>query len=439
MFKTKINDLSQKQRDVIRTISCGNILEWYDVYSYGLQAPVIAKNFFNFLPEEFALLCALILFGLGSVIRPFSVLLFGKIADHNLSENRCFIKLANLIGIGRKPTFVLSIILTTIATCLTGCLGTYNSWGITAPILLIFLRILTSIGLSAEYTGAICYLYENSYPLNARSVTSWTGVGNQLGGMIGILESLLFALFASVPFIESWGWRISFWMGAVIGIFIAFLRIKLSETPLYEAIEERNKFDHETSFKIVKTNFQKIWLGIGFGVINASTYYFLAIYLPTFLVRELGIKEIMSNCASLFILFISTVLIPIFGRIGDKYSNKTLLIRSVAFMLLLLPAVYYSIATKKLILLCIIGIIYTFPVSCITALLGFQLPRLFRTDVRFTCVGVSWNIADAIIGGLTPAILMLLQLLMNSSGSLCIFILLTGIVSMCCYTKIIEE
>lgn len=438
MILQRLKHFSQKQKDVIKTISLGNLLEWYDIYSYGFQADIIAEKFFGFFPSHYSLISAFALFGIGSIIRPISsTFLFGRLADHNKSKTTGPIAwLSRKLGFGRQPVFLFTIALTTLATFATGCLPTYESWGWRATALIIILRVLTSIGLSGEYTGAMCYLYENSYPFNARFVTSWTGVGNQVGGVVGILETLMVMLLASTRFEHSYGWRLSFWMGGFLGVVIFLFRTRLSETPLFEAIEEKDKFDQETSLQIIRRNSKKIFLGIGYGVINASTYYFLALYLPMFLIKELGVGEVSSLLCLLFLLTTTTILIPWFGRFGDKFSNRMLLISSVTIIITLLLPAYYAIIGKNILLIAIIGVIYLFPVSCITALLGFYLPNLFSTNERFTCVGCCWNIADAVVGGLTPTILLALQLFMSLPSAICFFILLTGLISAGCYTKI---
>lgn len=210
--------LSKQQFKVISIITFGGILEWYEIYSFVYLAPILGKLFFNYHSGLMNLLSSFLLFGTGFISRPFGAILFGRIGDL----------------IGRKTAFLYSIIIMTIPTFFMGCLPTYAVIGVAAPILFYFLRFIQSIPASGEIPGTICFLYENADEENIKFITSWTNVGNQIGATLGLLEILLIDSFLSEETLLTWGWRISFWSGGLLGLFGIYLRKKLLETPIFK-------------------------------------------------------------------------------------------------------------------------------------------------------------------------------------------------------------
>ena len=167
--------LNKEQKHVVRVVNFGNILEWFDVYSFSYLAKILAEKFFPFQNSLESLLLSFLVFGLGFLARPIGGIIFGRIGDH----------------LGRKKAFVLSIVTLTVPTFLMGLLPTYESWGIYAPISLCALRLLQSIPTGGEIPGTICYLFENANDKNRRFMTSWNAVANQIGAIIAILETFL--------------------------------------------------------------------------------------------------------------------------------------------------------------------------------------------------------------------------------------------------------
>lgn len=417
-----VHKLKKKQVHVILAISFGNILEWYDVYSYAYLAPVLAKLFFNFHSTLSNLIGAFLIFATGFITRPIGALIFGRIGDL----------------VGRKNAFVWSIIALTIPTFLMGCLPTYASWGIFAPLSLVFLRLVQSIPESGESPGAFCFLYENADSNNKKFMTSWGAFGNQIGAIIGVFEALVLDKFMTEEFVMTWGWRMSFWTGGLLGLLGICLRSTLDETPVFKKIKAHHELDKETVRGVISNHKKKIILGTAYGAINASTFYLIATYIPTYFDQALGLSAYGNAAVSLSILVLTTVLLPFFGILGDKFKNKPILISCVLLIILLLYPLYFSINSKNLTLLAIVGFIYIIPITCITAFLPYLLAHLFATPVRFTGVSLTFNLADGIIGGFTPAIALFLLEFTKNQAAFCWFILACAIVSLFSYFKIKE-
>ncbi len=415
--------LSKEQVHVISAVTFGNILEWFEVYSFAYLAPIIALKFFNAESNISSLMLAFLVFGLGFITRPLGGIIFGRIGDR----------------IGRKNAFIWSIIILTVPTFIMGILPTYETWGIFAPISLCLLRLIQSVPTGGEIPGVICFLFENAHENNKRYITSWNAVGNQIGAIIGLVETFFMDNYMSAEFLSSWGWRISFISGGIIGLAGIYLRHTLQETPVFIKLKENHKVDKETVRQLISKYKKNIGIGTAFGVVDAATFYLIATYVPTFITDSLGLSVNQSMYISFLILLITTVLLPIFGRLGDRFSNRWMCIGSALSIILLLYPLNIYMNNKDMISLSIIGGLYLIPISCITALIAYLLGNLFPPQVRFTGVGVSVNLADGIVGGFTPAIALLLLQFTGQPTAFCWYILACAVVSLIAYTKVLKE
>ncbi|MFZ0565211.1 MAG: MFS transporter [Chlamydiales bacterium] len=409
--------LDKEQVHVILAVTFGNILEWYEIYSFAYLVPQLSILFFQFSKTLSNWISAFLIFGIGLIFRPVGAIIFGRMGDL----------------IGRKNAFVASILIMTVPTFLMGCLPTYAQWGWYAPFFLVLLRIIQGIPAAGEVPGTICFLYENTHTHNKRFITSWTGVGNQIGAILGVVISVIITQFMSEKFLMSWGWRISFWSGGLFGLFGIYLRRTLHETPLFEKLKKKHKLDTETTLELIINHKKRIALGTAFGVVNASTFYLIATYVPTFFDESIGLSFYGNAIVSLSILILTTVFLPFFGKVGDKFNNKLIFILSTILIIILLLPLSIAILHKNLILILIIGLVYIIPVTCISALLPYLLAHLFPTAIRFTGVGLAVNLADGLIGGFTPAISLFLLQVMRNNTAFVWYILLCALVSLVSY------
>lgn len=405
---------------VIIAVTIGNILEWYDIYLIVYLAPVLSKVFFNFKLDFNNLLSAFLVFGTGFIARPFGSIIYGRIGDL----------------IGRKNAFISSIVWITLPTLFIGCLPTYSQIGIYAPILLFLLRFFQSIPAAGEVPGCFCFLYEYASSSNKRFMGSWGGYGNQIGAILAVLEIFIMDQFASQEFLNSWGWRISFWIGALIGLSGVYLRRTLTETPMFIELKKHHNLDRETIRKVIFHNKKKIMLGVGFGAINAATFYLIATYIPTYFSKALGLNFYQNTLVSVSILMLTTVPLPLFGILGDKINNKLIFIICTIFIILLLFPLYYFINSNIFSGIIIIGFLSIIPITCITALIPYLLANQFSTSMRFLGVGLTFNIADGIIGGFTPAISLFLINFMHNQAAFIWYILICSLISLFSYFTI---
>ncbi|HWV63062.1 MAG TPA: MFS transporter, partial [Oxalicibacterium sp.] len=207
--------ITAEERKVIFASSLGTVFEWYDFYLYGALAGIIAKQFFAGTDPNTAFIFALLAFAAGFIVRPFGALVFGRLGDM----------------IGRKYTFLVTIVIMGSSTFIVGLLPNYNSIGIAAPIILIALRILQGLALGGEYGGAATYVAEHAPQGKRGAFTSWI----QTTATMGLFMSLLVILGARSAVGEEafadWGWRIPFLLSVFLLAISVWIRMSMSESP----------------------------------------------------------------------------------------------------------------------------------------------------------------------------------------------------------------
>jgi MHS family proline/betaine transporter-like MFS transporter len=417
---TNSQKLTKEQSHIIKVVTIGGILEWYEIYSFIYLAPILGKLFFNFDSDIINTLNAYLIFGIGFLTRPFGAILFGRIGDL----------------IGRKRAFISSMIVITVPTFLMGCLPTYSSIGILAPILFYLLRIFQSIPAASEIPGTICFLYENSDKKNIHFMSSCTYIGNQIGGIIALLETILLDYYLEDISMHQWGWRVLFWSGGFIGLFGLYLRSKLVETPTFRNLKMHPKKTKGSLFKVINKYKWTIVLGIAFGAINASSFYLFSTYIPTYIELFTNINAIESKIWMIILLLMMTILMPLIGKYIDKSGNKKVFITSSILIIILTPFLYFSLIHKISFIFTLIGCIFIFPIAGISATYPYWIARIFKPKMRYTSIGLAFNFSDAIFGSLTPALSLLFFRLTSKSETFCWYILFSAFLSIFAYNKI---
>ncbi len=216
--------MSAEEKKVIFASSLGTVFEWYDFYLYGSLAPVIAKQFFSGLDPSAAYIFALLAFAAGFLVRPFGAIFFGRIGDM----------------IGRKYTFLVTILIMGLSTFIVGCLPNYATIGIAAPIILIILRLLQGLALGGEYGGAATYVAEHA-PMGKRGAyTSWIQTTATLGLMISLIVILACRQLLGPDF-DTWGWRIPFLVSLILLGISVWIRLSLNESPAFQKMKAEGK------------------------------------------------------------------------------------------------------------------------------------------------------------------------------------------------------
>ncbi|QTD31158.1 MFS transporter [Pseudomonas fluorescens] len=318
-------DASPDTRKVIFASSLGTVFEWYDFFLYGALAAVISKQFFAGVNDTTAFIFALMAFAAGFIVRPFGALVFGRLGDM----------------IGRKYTFLATIILMGVATFAVGLLPTYASIGIAAPIILVILRMLQGLALGGEYGGAATYVAEHA-PIGKRGFhTSWIQSTATLGLLLSLLVVLGCRYFTGDQF-EVWGWRIPFLLSIVLLGISTWIRLSLHESPAYLKMKEEGK----TSKAPIRESFGK-WENLKVVLIalfsinagQAVTFYAAQFYVLFFLTQFLKMDPAVANSLLIISVVIGAPFFIIFGWLSDKVGRKPVLMLG----LLLATTLYFPI------------------------------------------------------------------------------------------------
>jgi len=407
----------KQQRSIISAVNIGTILEWYELSLYTYWAPTISKIFFHPDSGSKSLITVFSFLALGYLIRPLGGIFFGRLGDK----------------IGRRKALLFSIIAMTIPTLMIGFLPTYSSVGFLAPIFLCIVRILQSFPAGGEIPGAFCYLYESAHPTNRIYLTSWGFMGNQIGIILAMIECLIFEALVPSSDLSIWGWRLSFIIGSLIGLYGFYLRFTLKETPIWEHLEAANKIVKSPISTVLLTQKWKIAKGVAYSAIPSVSFGALISFFPIYFQDSLGTSYSQSLFILIMILAIVSIPLPFFGRLADKYDYKKMLICSTSLIIVLLSILsFLRVDSVYALIICLlISILF----SCLYAILPFILTDLFPTSLRFTGIALTFNIADS-LEGITPAVGFYLLSSVKSSSVYSFILIICSIISLASYFKI---
>ena len=315
----------REERKIIFASSLGTVFEWYDFFLYGALATVLSKQFFAGVNDTTAFIFALMAFAAGFLVRPFGALVFGRLGDM----------------IGRKYTFLMTIVLMGLSTFAVGLLPTYASIGIAAPIMLVVLRMLQGLALGGEYGGAATYVAEHAAPGKRGFNTSWI----QSTATLGLLLSLLVVLscrYLTGDQFEVWGWRLPFLLSIVLLGISTWIRMSMHESPAFVKMKAEGK----TSKSPIRESFGK-WENLkivlialfGINAGQAVTFYTAQFYVLFFLTQMLKMDPAQANLLLIISVVIGAPFFIFFGWLSDRVGRKPILMLG----LLLATVLYFPL------------------------------------------------------------------------------------------------
>ncbi len=302
--------VDRKHRRVIFASSLGTVFEWYDFYLYGSLSAVITRQFFSGVNETTGFIFALMAFAAGFFVRPFGALLFGRLGDM----------------VGRKYTFLVTIVIMGLSTALVGMLPSYEAIGVAAPIILITLRLLQGLALGGEYGGAATYVAEHAPDGKRGLYTSWIQTTATLGLFLSLLVILLCRVTLGDAF-DVWGWRIPFLVSIALLAISVYIRLQLQESPAFLEMKAEGKvskaplseaFGRWSNLKIV------LLALVGATAGQAVVWYGGQFYALFFLEKILQVDAKAANLIIAAALVIGTPFFIVFGALSDRIGRKTI-------------------------------------------------------------------------------------------------------------------
>ena len=304
--------MTPEEKKVIFASSLGTVFEWYDFYLYGSLAAIIAKQFFSGLDAGAAFIFALLAFAAGFLVRPFGAIVFGRLGDM----------------IGRKYTFLVTILIMGLSTFIVGILPTYASIGVAAPVILIALRMLQGLALGGEYGGAATYVAEHAPHGKRGAYTSWIQTTATLGLFLSLLVILGTRTLLGEQAFGDWGWRIPFLVSILLLGISVWIRLSLSESPAFQKMKAEGKtskaplsesFGEWKNLKIV------ILALVGLTAGQAVVWYTGQFYALFFLTQQLKVDATTANLMIAAALLIGTPFFIVFGTLSDKIGRKPII------------------------------------------------------------------------------------------------------------------
>jgi MFS family permease len=318
-------------RKVITASSVGTMIEWYDFYIFGMLAKTISTQFFPEGNATAALLSTLAIFAAGFIVRPFGALVFGRLGDL----------------IGRKYTFLLTLVLMGGSTFLIGLVPGYKAIGIAAPLLVLLLRLVQGLALGGEYGGAATYVAEHA-PANKRGYyTSWIQTTATLGLFVALGVIMLVKLnMSDADFNADWGgWRYPFWISIVLVAVSVYIRLKMNESPLFSKLKSEGKtsvnplkesFSHKSNFKMVLLALFGAVMGQG------VIWYTGQFYAQSFLETKCAVDFSQSRTILLWAIAFATPFFLFFGWLSDKIGRKWIMMTGLLLGILTYRPIFNS-------------------------------------------------------------------------------------------------
>ncbi|GGV69833.1 MFS transporter [Streptomyces massasporeus] len=364
----------------------GTAIEFYDFFVYGTAAALIlGPLFFPTFSPVAGTLAAFATFGVGFVARPLGSVLFGHIGDRR----------------GRRPVLVASLLLTGASTVAVGCVPTYESIGVAAPLLLLVLRFLQGLGLGGEWGGAVLLAVEHA-PAERRVLwSSFPQVGPALGFLLangvvlGLSSTLTEAQFAA------WGWRVPFWAAGVLAVAGLWLRSSLTESPSFLQLDDHARVP---LVEVVRDHWRLLLLTGGGLAIGYAIFYAVTTWSLAYGTERLGVsRSVMLTCIMGAVL-VKGALTPLVALLGDRFGRRPLcLIGCAAAALWMFPMVaLLSTGAPLPMFLGFLGAMLAF--ITMFAVIAAYLPELYEPRVRCTGAAVGYNLGGVVGGALTPIV-----------------------------------
>ena len=330
----KHHQATHNEKLIITASSLGTVFEWYDFYLYGLLTAIIAAKFLTGLNATTSFIMALLIFAAGFIVRPFGALVFGRIGDL----------------VGRRYTFIVTLLVMGLSTFLVGCLPTYETVGVAAPIMLVVLRMFQGLALGGEYGGAATYVAEHAPEGKRGFYTSWI----QITATAGLAMALLIVIAVRSPVtgvgeeaFKDWGWRIPYLVSGLFLVIGLWLRLKLHESPVFQKMK-----DEGTSSKRPLTEAFGEWGNVKivliafFGAIagQAVVWYTGQLYALFFLEKMLKVDGLTANNLIIIALLLGTPFFLFFGWLSDKIGRKPIILAGCALAALTLFPAFHALA-----------------------------------------------------------------------------------------------
>ena len=366
----------------------GNVLEWYDYGVYGYLVPIISQLFFPSGDPSVSLLSTFAVFGVGFVMRPVGSIVFGVYGDRH----------------GRRKALSAVIFVMAASTFAMGLLPTYAQAGIAGPVLMVIVRLFQGLSTGGEFGGSSAYIVEYAPQHRRGFFGAFQLVGVSTGFLCGSMTSAFLNSLLTKDELTSWGWRVPFLFGLAVGIVGAYMRWKISDTPIYTDIEEHGQTAKAPFVEAITQHPKETLLAFTSTLHNTVAFYIALIYMNNYMINIGKLPQPTALWISTAGLAFMIVQLPFWGALSDRVGRRPLMIFScVAYIVLGYP--FFLLMSSGDVSLAIIGeLLMIVCYAPYAATCASFLTEIIPTRVRYTSMSFGYNVSVAIFGGFAPFI-----------------------------------
>lgn len=380
------DDIAVRRKAALKAAAVGNFVEWYDFVLYGLFSTTLATVFFPKSSATAGLLATFAILGVSFLARPLGGLLFGQIGDR----------------VGRRQALLISVLVMSAATLIVGLLPGAAQIGILAPILLLVCRLAQAVAAGGEYGPSTSYVVEFAPPDKRGRFASIVPAWNYIGCFAGVLVSLIVTVSVTPEQLTSWGWRIPFLVAAPLGLAGLYLRLRMEESPVFEALRAAGNVEKTPIRQALRNSRKPLLIIVGWAMTNATAAYIMSTYLVSHMSSKASFGIANAFIVQLVLWSVLTVGTLVAGRLIDAVGRKQVAVTcSVAIALLAVPAVALlenSSLTQSIMIVFVIAVFY----SGFTATTALAMVELLPPAVRASGAAISYQLAYAVFGGSAP-------------------------------------
>ncbi len=408
------------RRKAVVAATIGNFVEWYDFIIYGYFATVIAAQFFPSEDPLAGILATFAVFGVSFLVRPLGAIVVGSYGDR----------------LGRRGTLAVVILLMSGATFLIGIAPTYAQVGALAPIILALARALQSFLAGGEFGGATSFMVEYAPEGRRALYGSWQAFTQGVAAATGVTLGVVLSSTLPEAAFNAWGWRIPFLISLPLGPVGLYLRLRLEDTPHFEAIQEDREVESAPLRETLRTHGGDILKGVG-AIVFGTALTYLLIFLPTYLTEVIGLSQTRALAANLVGVAALLILCPTAALLSERVGRKPFLVGPALGaavlaipIFLLLQGSYAAVLVAHV---CVGGLIGLFGGAYPAA-----FSELFPTKVRYSSLSLGYSVSVSIFGGFAPLIFTYLLQRTGNPTAPAFYILGAGIISVLAALTIAE-
>ncbi len=391
---TNENTTSRQQMGlVIFSSTLGTAIEWYDFFLYGTMATLIfPKVFFPGSNQLVGTLLSLFTFLVGFIARPFGGALFGHLGDR----------------IGRKSTLIATLLLMGISTLIIGFLPGYATIGLAAPLILVFMRLCQGLGVGGEWGGSVLLALEYGHKERRGFWASWPQMGVPVGLILSTVVVNIVQATMGANFL-SWGWRIPFFVSALLIVIGLYIRVRILETPLFARVKEQKREATAPIIEAFRHSTPEILLSAGARFVEQAPFYLFTVFVITYGVEKLHFDRTLILNAIIIGSVVELFTIPLFGHLSDSFGRRRwYLIGCVLMAIFAFP--YFLLMNSGSAVLFTLGVVLSLALfhAWVYGPQAALIAERFGTRSRYSGASLGYQLAAPFAGGLAPIIALLL-------------------------------